>query len=131
MLTSLKVSQTRDRLVVKRSGGEPKRVHTDQKGMLDGGKYYYSVMDDGTVAAGCYDGEGNWRSVTAELLNDVFDLKEDQRLWEGSVSMNSRSMLLMQTVFNQWNEQYGIESAWNSMKENEYERELIKQEEED
>ena len=42
-------------------------------------------MDDGTLAAGCYDGEGNWRSVTAEQMkrltgeNRVGKWKKDRR----------------------------------------------------
>lgn len=105
MLTSLIVEEGKTVLSLKRDC-EPKMVLNREKVLLDGGRYYYTVMSDGTVAVGRYGADGDHHSVEAALINDVFDLKGDDRLWEGKVIVNLKRYCLLNRVYKEWAEKY-------------------------
>lgn len=132
MLTSLKISRNKDLLVMKRSE-EPKCIATKVKELLDGGKYYYYVMSDGSVVAGRYGSEGDWHGVRPGLINDVFDLTGEQRLWEGSVIINNGNpAFLLQTAYEKLAEKYEFEKEWDALEEEHVvEKELILAKEEE
>lgn len=107
MLTSLVVDEGKNTLLLKRDC-EPKVVLNKEKVLLDGGRYYYTVMSDGTVATGRYDAGGGHHSVEPNLINDVFDLKESDKLWEGKVIVNLKRYCLLNRVYDEWAEKYGF-----------------------
>lgn len=126
MFTSLRISKNRELLVMKRSE-EPRCLSTHVKELLDGGKYYYYVMSDGSVVAGRYSSDGDWHRVHPGLVNDIFDLTDEEKLWSGSVIINNGSpAFMLQSAFDALAEKYQLEAEWESLeKENVIEKDLI------
>lgn len=114
MFTSIKITKDRELLLLRRDR-EPKLVHHDEKTLLSGSKFYYDVLFDGTVIAGWYTSKGAWRPATAEIINDIFDLRENERLWNGRIEVNSREAFLLLSAYDNLATQYNFAEKYREL----------------
>lgn len=94
-------------------------VRNNERRQLAGGKLCYAVLSDGTVSTGHYDRKGKWKFAEPSLINDVFDLRSDEKLWSNSIYANNQRVSILEKTITELDEKFHLFERMESLQESE------------